>query len=184
MNFRKENAAMNILAIGQPFDETVQHWPEGTMFNYSATGAWLIYFYSAPSRMEISSIQEGPAEFGLYMAGPVLFLLHKFHPMPWNDAAYSVWLVHEDERVLPEISDHLHALLRVVLVDTSTGLVAALRACTFSAQFTKTLHQAIHFQASLPWNPSLHERIIREVYATQSTDDMVRQCKLFCKGGD
>ena len=175
---------MNILAIGQPFDETVQHWPEGCMFNYSAAGAWLIYFYRAPSLIEISSIQEGPAEFGLFMAGPVLFVLHRFHPMPWNDSPYTFWLVHEDERTVPEITEHLHALLRVILVDTSTGLIAALRACTFSATFTKTLHQAIHFQASLAWDPSLHDQVIREVYADLTTDDMVRQCKLFCKGGE
>lgn len=175
---------MNILAIGQLFDETVKHWPEGTMFNHDASGTWLIYFYSSPSRIEISSIQQGDAQFGLYMAGPVIFLLHKFHPMPWNDSPYSVWLVHEDERKLPEISDSLHALLRVVLVDTTTGLIAALRALTFSAQFTKTLHQAIHFQASLDWDPSLHDQVIQDVYSSLTTDDMVRQCKLFCKGGE
>jgi hypothetical protein len=175
---------MDILAIGQPFGQTTRQWPEGTMFNYDASGHWLIYFYSSPSRIEISSIQEGPAEFGLYVAGPVIFLLHRFHPMPWNDSPYTFWLVHEDERKLPEVSDHLHALLRVILVDTSTGLIEAIRACTFSAEFTKKLHQAIHFQASLAWDQSLHEQVIQEVYTNLTTNDMVRQCKLFCKGGE
>ena len=175
---------MNILTIGQPFDQTVTHWPEGTMFNYDASGHWLIHFYSSPTRMEIASVQQGDAQFGLYVVGSVIFLLHQFGSMPWNDAPYSVWLLQDEERVLPEISDHLHGLLRTVLVDTTTGLVAALRACTFSAPFTKTLHQAIDFQASLPCKPSLHHQIIQEVYGRFTTDDMVRQCKLFCRGGE
>jgi hypothetical protein len=175
---------VQILAINEPFDPSVKHWPEGTMFNVDASGHWLIYFYSSPSRLEIRSIQQRDAQFGLYIAGPVIFLLHQFGEMPWNDSSYSIWLVAEEERKLPEISDHLHALLRVVMVDTATGLVAALRALTFSAEFTKALHQAIHIQVSLPWDKALHEQTIRDVYSRFTTDDMVRQSAIFCKGGE
>ena len=175
---------MQILAINEPFDQTINCWPEGTMFNVDASGHWLIYFYSSPSQVETRSIQGGEAQFGLFIADSVIFLLHQFGEMPWNDAPYSVWLVSEEERKLPEVSDHFHALLRIVMVDTSTGLVAALRALTFSAQFTKALHQAIHVQASLPWDRSLHEQTIQEVYGRFTAADMVLQSRVFCKGGE
>ena len=37
---------MDILTIGQPFDRSITEWQEGTMFNYNASGHWLIYFLS------------------------------------------------------------------------------------------------------------------------------------------
>jgi hypothetical protein len=175
---------MHVLAINEPFGLGITNWPEGTMFNVDAPGHWLIYFYSSPSRVEIQSIQQGDAQFGLFMADSVIFLLHQFGEMPWNDSSYSIWLVAEEERRLPEFSDHLHALLRVVMADTATGLVAALRALTFSAEFTKALHQAIHIQASLPWDKARHEQIIKDTYSKFTTDGMVRQSRIFCRGGE
>jgi len=175
---------MHVLAINEPFNLGITCWPEGTMFNVDASGHWLIYLYSSPSPVEVQSIQQGDAQFGLFMADSVIFLLHQFGQMPWNDSSYSIWLVAEEERRLPEISDHLHVLLRVVMVDTSTGLVAALRALTFSAQFTKALHQAIHIQASLPWDKTRHEQTIQDLYSRFATDDLVRQARIFCKGGE
>jgi hypothetical protein len=184
MLFMERRKSVHILALNEPFDQSVKAWPEGTMFNVDASGHWLIYFYSSPSQIEIQSIQQGGAQFGLFMTDSVIFLLHQFGEMPWNDSSYSVWLVAEEERRLPEISDHLHALLRVVMVDTDTGLVAALRALTFSAEFTKALHKAIHVQASVPWDKARHEEIIRDVYARFTTNDMVRQSRIFCRGGE
>src|SRR5208283_3662621 len=87
----RKGETMQILAINEPFDQTINRWPEGTMFNVDASGHWLIYFYSSPSQVEIQSIQEGEARFGLFIADPVIFLLHQFGEMPWNDAPYSVW---------------------------------------------------------------------------------------------
>ncbi|HTY24017.1 MAG TPA: hypothetical protein VMC85_12855 [Desulfomonilaceae bacterium] len=175
---------MQILAIGQPFDPAFNQWPEGCHYNYDDSGHWLHYFYNNPSEQEISSIQRGEALFGLYISGPVIFLLHRFGKMPWNDAPYSWWLVAQEFRKIPEISDELHALLRVVMVDTATGLVVALRGLTFSAEFTRYLHEAIVNQSKQPCSLSQHDLIVREVYLTLSTHDLVRRCEIVCKGGE
>jgi hypothetical protein len=175
---------MNILSIGQSCDPSVSSWPEGCHYNYDISGHLLHYLYRNPSTIEVSSVQRGKARFGLYIHGPVIFLLHQFGEMLWNDAPYSWWLVSDDSRKLPDNSDNLHALLKVVLVDSNTGLVSALRALTFSPAFTNRLHQAIRAQSEKPWSQSEHDSAIREVYSRFSTEDLVRRAEIICNGGD
>jgi len=175
---------MHRIAIGEPYDASVSDWPEGCHYNYDVSGHSLHYLYNGPLPIEISSVQRGQAQFGLYVRGPVTFLLHQFGEMPWNDAPYSWWLVPEDERKLPEVSDDLHALLRVIMLDTCTGLVVALRVLTFSPEFTKRLHQAIRLQSERSFSRSRHDQIVRDVYSRFTTDDLVLRSEIFCKGGD
>ncbi len=175
---------MHVISIGEPYDPSLSDWPEGCLYNYDMSGHWLHYLYKSPSDLEVSSVQRGTAQFGLYVHDSAIFLLHQFGDMPWNDAAYSWWIVPEQERRLPEVCDELHALLKVVMVDTSTGLVAALRALTFSAEFTKRLHEAIRTQSKKSFSRSRHDQIVRDVYSRFTTDDLVLRSEIFCKGGD
>jgi len=175
---------MHVLAIGQPFDPSIRQWPEGCHYNYDLSGHWLYYLFNQPSDVERSSIQRGDAQFGLYAHGPVLFLLHQFGDMAWNDASYCWWRVAEEDRAVPELSDSLHALLKVVMVDTATGVVVALRALTFSAEFTKCLHEAIRYQAAHQWNAIHQERLVSQVYSKFTTNDLVLRSEIFCRGGE
>ncbi len=175
---------MQVLAVGQPYDLSIKEWPEGCLYNYDNSGHWLHYLLSHPSELEKSSIQKGEATFGLYVRGPVIFLVHRFGEMLWQDAPYSWWLVSEEFRHIPDVSEGLHALLKVVMVDTATGLVAALRALTFSADFTKKLHEAIVHQSQQPFCQSRYDAAIREVYSRLSTEELVGLSEVFCKGGE
>ena len=175
---------MQILAIGQPYCPESEPWPEGCHYNYDSSGHWLHYLYSNPSQIEVDSIQRGPAQFGLYVQDPVIFLLHQFGAMPWNDAPYSWWMVSSEHRRLPEVTKGEHAFLRIVLIDTVKGLVAALRALTFSTEFTRRLHLEILRQSQSPWNHSTHDEEIKSIYSKLSTNDLVQQAQIFCKGGE
>lgn len=175
---------MDILAVGQPYDPSVLEWPEGCHYNYDRSGHWLHYLFNNPREEERTSIQSGDAQFGLYVHGPVLFLLHQFGDMPWNDASYCWWRVAVEDRAVPEISDSLHALLKVVMVDTANGSVVALRALTFSAEFTRRLHEAIRYQAAHQWNAIHQERLVSLVYSKFTINDLVWRSEVFCKGGE
>jgi len=175
---------MHVLAIGQPYDPSIRKWPQGCHYNYDSSGHWLHYLFRNPSEVERSSIQAGQAQFGLYIHGPVIFLLHKFGDLLWNDAPYNWWRVSQESRDIPEVSDEIHALLRVVMVDTATGLVAALRALTFSAPFTRRLHEAIRSQSEHPAGQVLHDEIVNDVYGRYTTEDLVGMAEIFCKGGE
>ena len=175
---------MDTIAIGQPYDASITSWSEGCHYNYDTSGHWLHYLYSKPSKIEIDSIQTGEAQFALYVREPVLFLLHQFGDMAWNDASYNWWLVSEEFRKVPEQTEGLHALLKVVMVDTDTGVVVALRALTFSAEFTKRLEEVIRGQSEQPWSKAHHEEAVRYVYGRYSTMDLVERAEIFCRGGE
>ena len=175
---------MHVIAVGEQYTPSVVEWPDGTHYQYDVRGHWLHYLVQRPSAIETESIQTGSAQFALYIHDSVIFLLHQFGEMLWNDAPYSWWLVSDDERHLPDDGHGLHALLKVVLVDTSTGRVAALRALTFSAGFTRSLHKAIKTQSEAPWSLSRHEMIIRSVYARYSTEDLLCRSQIRCTGGE
>lgn len=175
---------MAILTIGQPYPSFSHVGSEGCHYSYESSGHWLHYLYSNPSSEEISSLQSGEANFGLYIRGPVLFLLHQFGRMAWNDASYSWWLLSEECRRIPPLADYLHAFLKVVMVDTETGVIKALRALTFSAQFTHCLHKAIVDQIRNPWSKESYEKTILSIYSKYSTMDLVERAEIFCKGGE
>jgi hypothetical protein len=175
---------MQILSVGQPYSSEICEWPEGCHYNVDEYGHWLHYFHENPTRAEIDSIQRGPAKFGLFVHEPVIFLLHKFGQMNWHDAPYSLWLVSREHRRIPELTEGEHAFLRVVLVDTATGIVAALRALTFSVEFTSRLHKEILRQSESPWSSSRHDAVIESVYSRFTTQDLVERSIVFCNGGD
>jgi len=175
---------MHVIAVGKAYDPDVQEWPEGCHYNFDQSGHWLTYFYRNPTQAEIRSIQSGPAQFGIFVHDPVIFLLHQFGDMPWNDAPYSWRLVSAERRTLPETGQGLHGFLKVALVDTSTGLVAALRALTFSVEFTDRLHGEIQRQAVSPWDPQTHDRVINRIYERFTTEHLVRYAEILCKGGE
>lgn len=174
---------LGIIAVGQPYDPDVKTYPEGCHYSYDISGHWVHYLYHEPSKLEIESIQSGEAQFGLYVKGPLIFLLHQFGRMAWNDAAYSWWLVSEEFRKIPD-EDPGHALVKTVLVNTASGLVMAIRACTFSAEFTSYLHEAIRKQTQNPWSKEAHERAVKCIYSRYSTMGLVNMGEIFCKGGE
>jgi hypothetical protein len=172
------------LVIGQPYDLTTTEWPEGCHYNFDDSGHWLHYMFHNPSKVEIESIQGGAAQFALYVEDPCIFLLHQFGGMLWNDTPYSWWLVSEEHRTLPDTNPTLHALLKVVLIDSSNGIVKGLRALTFSAEFTLRLQQEIRRQAVMPWSRVKHEEVIQSIYQTYSSAEMAERAVIRCKGGD
>mgnify|MGYP000865818535 CR=1 FL=1 len=175
---------MRVIAVGQPYDPSIKEWPEGCHYNFDSAGHWLHYLFRNPSKVEKTSIQKGSVRFGIYIQGPVIFLLHKFGDMAWNDAPYSFWLVPEEYRKIPDINDQDHAFLRTVLIDTTTVIVEALRALTFSAQFTRRLHEEIVLQSLKPWDPASYDAVIQSTYSNFSASELVKHSVIFCNGGD
>jgi hypothetical protein len=174
---------LGIIAVGQLYDPDIKTFPEGCHYSYDISGHWLHYLYQNPTQTEIDSIQKGAVDFGLYTKGPIIFLLHRFGDMNWNDSAYSWWLVPKDFRAIPDEIEG-HALIKTIMVDTATGLVVAIRACTFSAEFTGYIHDAIRKQTQKPWSKDEHEKAVRYVYSRYSTQDLVDRAEIFCKGGE
>ena len=172
------------LAIGEPYDTSVTEWPEGSVYSYDSSGHWILIMYRQPTELERRSVQEGPVNFALYEQFPVFFLCHQFGRMGWHDCPYSWWRVPPEGRSLPDMTPGYHALVKTVLIDSSTGLVAALRACTFSSEFTQRLHLSIRAQSQTYWTDQEHEEIIKSVYRMYSPEELALRAGIRCKGGD
>ena len=179
---------MQVVALGKPLFEVRCELPEIIEYNYQAGDHLLLLSMKNLQSNEIRAVREDEAEFGLYCENGVIFLLYRFGEMlPWSDSAFSWWNVAEEDRRIPapESNPAERILLKIILVEATTGIVKAIRVTTFSPEFTKRLHRAIRGQAA--GEELLREDFIArslEVYNKYSPADFAAKTIVKTKGGD
>jgi hypothetical protein len=165
------------LRVGAPYNLGRRSYPEAVQYHYRAGGHELLMWLGRLTPRDVQAITRGPADFALAAHPPVLFLLYRFGAaIPWSDTAFTVWMVPEDERTLPELAHlvGLRALLSVVLVDAATGLVCGLRTVTLSPAFTMALHLAIRDQHVADWpGQDAYDRALEALYRRYPSTDML-----------
>jgi hypothetical protein len=118
-------------------------------------------------------VEEAPVEFALTIDGPAIYLLFRFAGWSWNYCAYSWHLLEDDPRARvlpPEPRDGAsHAALSIFLVDIQTGILRAMRVCSFSRPFTKKLHDAIRAQARQPFDRDAYARHVDRIDDKRTT---------------
>jgi hypothetical protein len=164
--------------VGQPYPGdpcTIPSQSGGYRYTYQAGVHLLELFVPRPTPREVHDVTEASAEFALTIDGPAIYLLFRFLGWPWNYCAYTWHLVQPEARILPpEPRDGAgHAVLSIVLVDTETTIVQALRACTFSRPFTTKLHDAIRQQARQPFDREAYARHVQRIDDQRTTPEMV-----------
>ena len=177
---------MGLLTVGSLYSDRTQ-WEEGADYNFRADTHELRLFYQRPSAAEVSDIESGRAAFALATYRDVIIICYRFGEQPWSDATYTWHLVPEDERTIPDFpaSDEERALLHIVLIDATTGIVKALRACTYSPAFTAALHDAIRYQSAQPFNREEYDRQSQRVYAGHTSRQIATQLARYrCVGGE
>lgn len=176
---------MPIYEVGKPYNPNVTRWEELPEYNFRSGQHELLLFFRAPTGAEIESVKTGAARFAFTVEHDVIFLLYEFKPgVNWGDAAFQIHLVKPDERKLPEPeATETRALLSVMLIDADTGILRAMRAITFSPEFTRALHEAIRQQAAAPFDPDTHRARVQRIYARLDTNDLRRRAVATCKGG-
>lgn len=177
---------MHKLEVGRLYHPGRRSWPEGTHYNYRSGGhEWLISF-PRPSMEEIFAVRKARAEFALGLERDILFLFFRFGDRLWSDASYTYWLMPENQRSLPEAeaTENTRARLNVILIDATSGLIKALRAVTFSPEFTGALHEAIRIQAENPVTPAEYEAALSDVYGRWTTGMLLARAVAQCQGGE
>ncbi|HQU85046.1 MAG TPA: hypothetical protein PKY59_18035 [Pyrinomonadaceae bacterium] len=142
---------MQIVALGKPLYVGRDELPEAIEYNYRAGDHTLLLSMKNLHPREIEAVRSESAEFGLYCEDGIIFLLYRFGEiLPWSDSAFSWWNVAEEDRRIPQHrkSPAERILLKIILVEASTGIVEAIRVTTFSPEFTERLHRAIRGQAA------------------------------------
>jgi hypothetical protein len=183
-----------ILRVGSPYDPSRRHWPPGADYNYRAGGHELRLFLQGISKDEILAVREGKAEFGLLIDQPELYVISRF----WRpdaskiqmsfDCSYQWWRVSAAERTAPpaweEVSPAARSLVTVILVEATNGVILALRAVTYSPEFSRSINHAIADQAALPYDPAEHDRRVAALVRKYNTDALWSLCDVRCTGGD
>jgi hypothetical protein len=179
---------MHRLEVGTPYHPGRRSWPEGADFNY-CSGHELRIFLERPTPAEVHAIESGPVEFGFFAEPLGLFLISYFGRSLSFDCFYHWQRMAEatGDRTMPppseETSPALRALLTIILVSAEDGIVRALRACTFSPEFTRSLHRAIAEQAAAPYDPTAHRRWADAMVAQHSAAQLWEMCTTWCRGG-
>jgi hypothetical protein len=93
------------------------------------------------------------------------------------------WTPRAQSPAWEETSPRTLALCTVLLVEASNGILQAIRAVSFSPEFTRSLHKAIADQAALPHDPAEHDRAVADVVQRYSTDQLWARCQHRCEGG-
>lgn len=128
------------------------HVPEGCHFDYREGLPILILSFPRPTPDEVQSIARGPMALRLLGSDLALCVLFRFGRegggLPWSDAIFEWHRVAPEQRVLPELDD-LRAWL-VLLLDSGTQCVQAIRYVTPDAAFQRALWTAMRAQAARP----------------------------------
>jgi hypothetical protein len=186
---------MQLLTVGQPYDPARRVWPEGADYNFRGGDHELRIFLTRATPREVAVAETGRIEFGLLVDLPELYVISRFfdprHPdkmVMSFDCSYSIHRVAAEERTPPpaseEISPALRALVAVVLIEATTGVVLALRAMSYSPEFTRAFHRAIADQLALPYDRTRQERETAAKVAALDTYHLWDLCKVYCTGGD
>ena len=183
---------MALLEVGQLYHPDRRSWTEGADYNWRSAAHELRIFLGHATPREVASVQTGRIEFGLMIELPELFLVSRFHGPDDRvlcsfDSSYQWHRVSADERTAPpaweETSPDLRAVCTIILVEATNGIVLALRAVSYSPEFTRALHRAIADQADLPYDTTEHERAVADIIKRNTTDQLWARCAVRCDGG-
>lgn len=170
---------MQKLEVGQLLQEGKTKYQEGVIFDFQQGGPILYLFFNRPTEKEIEAIQKGKFQVGIYCRDEVIFILTKFESMSWMDAPYSIHLSQPFE--FENITEGKGFGLTTLLVDSSTGILKAIRYSGLSTEFSRKLRNAIENQKSIPWDEKAYNQKINMVYGNYRTDDLVHRADIIYK---
>lgn len=164
---------MEVYKVGKPYSNRRQ-WPELAQYNYRGGEHELVLFLNSPTADEINAVRRESAEFGLFVERDLIVLLYRFgSALGWSDAPYSIHLVPREQRSTPpSTNESEHALLHVMLVDATNGIVRALRVIAMPPEFTQALHRAIQEQAEMPFTRSGYNGRLESLFRGYSSAEL------------
>lgn len=173
--------------VGQPFQKGRRSWPEGVFYGFR-DGRHELLVCLSPGAGDTEAFQAGPLDLGLVVDGPAILLLHKLKGIvdDWAVAAFSWFLERPaDRRPPPEEAPHEPIPLEMVLVNSSTGLVAGLRTVRLPADFAAALHEAIRKQAAAAWPGNAgFDRHLDRLLSRETAEDLYLRAVARCRAED
>lgn len=169
---------ITVLTVGERFDLDILDDGMSIILN---SGAPMIVFNFSLVPWEIKAFQAGDCSFGLFAEKDLIFFLFKIDGfMDWSDLAFTIHLA-GDETIEPSTG---YLPFNLVLVESQTKIIKALRLVTVSPAFRNRLVEAITEQAKTPFNTINHYNTIGRIYKKYpSVTDMLNKSLVIEQGG-
>jgi hypothetical protein len=155
--------------------------PEESMSIVLNCGAPMLVFNFSLSEKNIATFQNGEPSFGLFSEKNLLFFLFKIEGfLDWSDLAFTIHLA-EDET----IEDNGGYLpFNLVLVESSSCIIKALRVVTVSPTFRSVIAKSIKRQNKEPFNLIDYYKSIKVIYdAYPEVVAMLKKALIVEQGG-
>lgn len=149
--------------VGAEIVDDVSKLPsDGFQWSLSEDGAELFVFVDAPTTDEVESVRTGSGRFALIAGDHALILAHRFGTMPWSDAPWQACRQIDRTAGLIDVPPGQRLPVLVLLVDSTTGILRAIRLGTWDAAFAVAVSAAIRRQLR---NQSTNEQGAAEIAA-------------------
>lgn len=169
---------LEYVQVGQKKSEWVG-LADGYIMEYNEVCGLVLYlFFRNPLPQEEMQIKaETPFKITFTDYGGVGFFCVKFGSLPWGDCAFSPNLYQVPPR-FEFLEDGCGYALNVVLIDTTTGTIKALRQIGLGTVFSRMFRDWCEESLRREMNQSLYHRIVNDCYKEYDTEQLVRQAKL------
>ena len=166
------------LTVGEKFDHTM---PAEAMSIVLMNGVPMLAFNFSVTENNIAAFLHGSSSFGLFSEQNILFFLFKIDGfLDWSDLAFTIHLA-QDEKI-EDNRDYLP--FNLVLVESSTSVIKALRMVTVSPAFRSMLAQIIQQQAKERFNTIDYYKKIGALYERYpSAASMLKKAAIVEQGG-
>lgn len=165
------------LQVGQARSEW-RGLADGYIMEYNeVSGLTLFLFFRNPLPVEEKQIKaESPFKITFSDYRGVGFFCVKFGDLPWGDCAFSPNLYQTQPR-FEAVEEGRGYALNIVLIDTETGSIKALRQIGLGNTFSRLFRDWCEESLRQQMNRDLYNRAINECYEQYNTEQLVRQAK-------
>lgn len=154
-------------------------------YHYNNGQHVLLYGLNTPKESEIAGFQRGAVHVGLCARGATVFVAFRIEGVcDWSDQSFSVNLLPPEQRAVPDVQPDEHILLSMILVDTASCLVKAMRVVTYSAHMSNLFHRLLRRQVTEGLTVEQHQANVQANYAQfAETSKMVRNALVTERAG-
>ena len=153
-------------SVGESLYEGFFNLHEGSHYNYTNHGHTFIKSVANPDQREIAAINDGKIIIALLTSNDVIILLFNLGSEAWEATHYNWWINPPELRPDPiaELPCTPNGIpLRVLLVDSSNGKIAAAGMYRIPENFSRALLKQTALQAYSDFDPYSHLETFQEI---------------------
>ena len=158
--------------VGKVYPEIVGH-TEGCYFDIADDGATIAVYFNRPTAKETENFKSDKRfEIRLLDFSDAMMFLVKFGSLNWMDAPYTPHLSRNLTSIHTEQGKGLATT--IMLFDTSTGKLEALRLVGFSERFTAKIKNSVENLLKRPFDKGQYGLYLNTLFSRYSTSDFVK----------